>query len=95
MVSTGLSVWTISSQPGVRTLEVNPVRELDAANPHVQFDEREMETDLLFAGTAPSLDSTLAAGLFDCFGSVLLLAPPFTSYLTCLMGGPEYQGSSV
>jgi hypothetical protein len=57
MVSTGLSVWTISSQPGVRTLEVNPVRELDAANPHVQFDEREMETDLLFAGTAPSLDS--------------------------------------
>jgi hypothetical protein len=40
--------------------EVNPVRELDAANPHVQFDEREMETGLLFAGTAPSLDSTLA-----------------------------------
>jgi hypothetical protein len=62
MVSTGLSVWTISSQPGVRTLEVNPVRELDAANPHVQFDEREMETDLLFAGTAPSLDSTLIGG---------------------------------
>ena len=25
--------------------EVNPVRELDAANPHVQFDEREVETE--------------------------------------------------
>jgi hypothetical protein len=37
---------------------VNPVRELDAANPHVQFDEREVETGLLFAGTAPPLDST-------------------------------------
>jgi len=62
MVSTGLSVWTNSSQPGVRTLAVNPVRELDAANPHVQFDEREMETGLPFAGTAPSLDSTCVMG---------------------------------
>jgi hypothetical protein len=38
--------------------EVNPVRELDAANPHVQFDEREVETGLLIADTAPPLDST-------------------------------------
>jgi hypothetical protein len=29
------------------------------ANPHVQFDEREVETGLLFAGTAPPLDSAL------------------------------------
>ena len=38
---------------------MNPVRELDAANPHVQFDEREVETGLLIAGTAPPLDSTM------------------------------------
>jgi hypothetical protein len=31
---------------------VNPVRELDTANPHIQFDEREMETNLRFAGIA-------------------------------------------
>ena len=53
-----MSVWTNSSPPDVRMREVNPVRELDAANPHVQFDEREVETNLHFAGTAPSLDST-------------------------------------
>jgi len=45
--------------------EVNPVRELDAANPHVQFDEREVETGLLFAGTAPSLDSTHTENVED------------------------------
>jgi hypothetical protein len=39
--------------------EVNPVRELEAAKPHVQFDEREAETGLLSEGTAPPLDSTL------------------------------------
>ena len=51
-----------SSQPDVRMPEVNPVRELGAADPHVQFDEREVKTGLLFVGVAPPLDSTLGAG---------------------------------
>lgn len=41
----GSSVWTISSRSDARMLEMNPVRELDAGNPHVQFDEREVETE--------------------------------------------------
>jgi hypothetical protein len=61
---------------------VNPVRELDAANPHVQFDEREVETDLLSAGTAPPLDSTLAC----LFLSIAMLEGRLFTRATAIIG---------
>ena len=41
----------------VHSVDVNPVGEPDAGNPHVRFDERRTETDR-FGGAAPSVDST-------------------------------------
>jgi RNA-directed DNA polymerase len=53
-------------------VDVKPVREPDAGNPHVRFDERVGETGRL-AATAPRLDSTPQ----HCrFSSVLLVAAP-------------------
>lgn len=40
-------------------LDVKPVRELDAGDPHVQFDERVAETDLCQYDGEPRRRSTL------------------------------------
>jgi hypothetical protein len=59
MGSMGVYVWTRSSERCVRTFVVDPVRELDAANPQVGVDKREVEAGSLFADAASPPDFAL------------------------------------